>query len=199
MPKQFRSPYRTAERTGYAQELRDWRREVTAPIPLADAPAWSSKGWAILGLALIALVFAFTACGCNMEKECARRFPPIVGSHVVETVRDTTIITEPACIDTVFVASPNDTINVRKGKLRITYINHNDTVRLGGECQPDTIRLTVYSAKAQTNTYSQPPAEKSNFLRNAGLVAVSILVVSMIIGALIFGYKILKSFYPFLP
>ena len=64
---------------------------------------------------------------------------PLVDSVVV---RDT-IYTERVVSDTVVVSMPQDTIVMEKERLRVRVVRINDTLRIEGECEADTIYRTT--------------------------------------------------------
>jgi len=84
---------------------------------------------AIASAVVLAGSLALSSCGC--EK-------PLVDSVVV---RDT-IYTERVVSDTVVVSTPQDTIVMEKERLRVRVVRINDTLRIEGECQTDTIYRT---------------------------------------------------------
>jgi len=62
----------------------------------------------------------------------------------VETVViQDTIYTDRVVSDTIVVSKPQDTIVMEKERLRVKVVRINDTLRIEGECQADTIYRTT--------------------------------------------------------
>lgn len=72
------------------------------------------------------------------------KWPEVLQNDTTVVKVDTTIITPQTQVDTVVKVSKNDTIYIEKEKLKIRVIKgKRDTLRITGECEPDTIRVNV--------------------------------------------------------
>lgn len=82
----------------------------------------------LLPVALVALL----ATSCGLQK-------PEVSTIVMHD----TIYTDRVVADTIVVTKPQDTIVMEKERLRVRVVRINDTLRIEGECEADTIYRTT--------------------------------------------------------
>ena len=89
-----------------------------------DYPRKLKRTAAMLGVALL--------IGCGPSK-------PLIETIVMHD----TIYTDRVVSDTIVVTKPQDTIVMEKERLRVRVVRINDTLRIEGECQADTIYRTT--------------------------------------------------------
>jgi len=89
-----------------------------------DYPRKLTKVAAMLGVALL--------IGCGPSK-------PLIETIVMHD----TIYTDRVVSDTIVVTKAQDTIVMEKERLRVRVVRINDTLRIEGECQADTIYRTT--------------------------------------------------------
>lgn len=82
----------------------------------------------------VTLVGALALCvaSCGLQK-------PEVSTIVMHD----TIYTDRVVSDTIVVTKPQDTIVMEKERLRVRVVRINDTLRIEGECEADTIYRTT--------------------------------------------------------
>ena len=83
--------------------------------------------------------------GCNPERKLARLLMKYPELRDTVFIHDTVeAVVEYVHHDTTFVPVPGDTVTIQKDRLRVKYVRMaGDTVWIGGECLPDTIRVPV--------------------------------------------------------
>ena len=89
-----------------------------------DYPRKLTKVAAMLGVALL--------IGCGPSK-------PLIETIVMHD----TIYTDRVVSDTIVVTKAQDTIVMEKERLRVRVVRINDTLRIEGECEADTIYRTT--------------------------------------------------------
>jgi hypothetical protein len=86
--------------------------------------------------------------------------PKIVPLEKRVEFHDTLIVTKPAKVDTHFVLKDGEERVIYKDKLRIEVQRLRDTLRVDGECKPDTVTVQVplyYEKEAVIKTERETP------------------------------------------
>lgn len=95
-------------------------------------------------LFLITTLFLGALPSCSAEwhlRKAISKDPSIVLNQPEITVIDTTVIWPSVRTDTTFLFLPSDTITIEKERLRVQIKRINDTIKVFGECEADTIRI----------------------------------------------------------
>lgn len=67
------------------------------------------------------------------------RHPYVLEQDSVKIVDTVRIVTEKIEKDTVVVTQPKDTIYLEKERLRVKVVRYNDTIKVKGVCEADTV------------------------------------------------------------
>lgn len=87
----------------------------------------------------IVMVITVSCSPIQRFNRLIERHPYVLEQDTVTIVDTVRVITKRVQTDTVVVTQPKDTIYLEKERLRVKVVRYNDTIKVKGVCQSDTI------------------------------------------------------------